>query len=33
MKTKLLVAGDSDADDMKPLRLNGGEVECVTEFN
>ena len=32
VKTKLLVAGDSDADDMRPLRLDGGEVECVTEF-
>ena len=32
VKTKLLVAGDSVADDMRPLRLDGGEVECVTEF-
>ena len=32
VKTKLLVAGDSDADDMRPLRLDGGEVESVTEF-
>ena len=32
VKTKLLVAGDSDADDIRPLRLDGGEVECVTEF-
>ena len=29
---KLFVAGDTDADDMRPLRLGGGEVECVTEF-
>ena len=29
VKTKLLVAGDSDADD---TRLDGGEVEYVTEF-
>ena len=32
MKTKLLVAGDRDADDMRPLRLDSGEVECVTAF-
>ena len=32
MKTKLLVAGDRDADDMRPLRLDSGKVECVTEF-
>ena len=28
---KLFVAGNTDADDMRPLRLGGGEVECVTE--
>ena len=28
---KLFVAGDTDADDMRPLRLGGSEVECVTE--
>ena len=32
VKTKLLVAGDSDADDIRPLRLDGGKVECMTEF-
>ena len=32
VKTKLLVAGDSDGDDIRPLRLDGGEVECMTEF-
>ena len=26
------MAGDSDADDMRPLKLDCGEVECVTEF-
>ena len=26
------MAGDSDADDMRPLKLDYGEVECVTEF-
>ena len=26
------MAGDRDADDMRLLRLDGGEVECVTEF-
>ena len=26
VKTKLLVAGDGDAKDMRPLRLDGGEV-------
>ena len=26
------MAGDTDADDMRPQRLDGGEVECVTEF-
>ena len=26
------MAGDGDANDMRPLRLDGGEVECVTEF-
>ena len=32
VKTKLLVAGNGDTNDIKPLRLDGGEVECVTEF-
>ena len=32
MNTKLLVAGDSDADDIRPLRLDGGDVECMTDF-
>ena len=30
VKTKLLVAGDRDADDMRPPRLNGSEVVCTT---
>lgn len=33
LKIKLHVAGDTDADDMRPLRLDGGEVECVTELS
>ena len=32
LNTKLLVAGDSDADDIRPLRLDGGDVECMTDF-
>ena len=32
VKTKLLVAGDRDADDMKPPRLNGDEAVCMTEI-
>ena len=34
VKTKLLVAGERNADDVRPLvlRLNDAEVECVTEF-
>ncbi len=32
VKTKLLVAGGEDGADMRPLRLDGGEVECVSEF-
>ena len=31
-KTKLMVAGDGDENDMRSLRLDGGEVECVTDF-
>ena len=30
VKTKLLVAGDRDADDTRPPRLNGSEVVCMT---
>ena len=30
VKTKLMVAGGGDADDMKTLKLDGGKVECVT---
>ncbi len=32
VKTKLLVAGGGDEADMRLLRLDGGEVECVSEF-
>ena len=31
-KTKLLVAGTSLSEDLQPLQLAGGNVECVTDF-
>ena len=31
-KTKLLVSGGGDDADIKSLRFDGGEMECVTEF-
>ena len=30
VKIKLLLAGNRDADDLRPLILDGSEVECVT---
>ena len=31
-KTKLLVAGTPHSEDLQPLQLAGGSVECVTDF-
>ncbi len=31
-KTKLLVVGSSEEEDLRPLKLDGGEVEYVTKF-
>ena len=31
-KTKLLVAGTPHSEDLQPLQLAGGSVECVTNF-
>ena len=31
-KTKLMVAGTPCSEDLQPLQLAGGRVECVTDF-
>ena len=31
-ETKLLVAGTPHSEDLQPLQLTGGSVECVTDF-
>ena len=31
-KTKLLLAGTPHSEDLQPLQLAGGSVECVTDF-
>ena len=31
-KTKLLVVGSDEVEDLRPLEVDGSEVECVSEF-